>query len=100
METHNQKIVRIEQSPHDSAPIHWIEFPAYRVELSIDPTDRTTASCGMDWITVSVWDCTHGGSGEFLFSDEILADDWDANGAESVNEIAYLTALDRQPLDD
>ena len=63
METNNQKIVRIEQSPHDSAPIHWIEFPAYRVELSIDPTDRTTASCGMDWITVDVWDCTHGGSG-------------------------------------
>ena len=100
MKTNNKKIVRVEQSPHDSAPIHWIEFPEYRLELAIDPTDRITKSCGMDWLAVSVFDGTHGGSGEFLFLDEILADDWDANGAESVNEVAYFTALNRQLRDD
>ena len=96
MKTNSKKIVRVEKSPHDTAPIHWIEFPAYRVELSIDPTDRTTRSCGMDWIPVDVWDCTEGGSGEHLFSEEILADDWDANGEDALNEIAYFTALNRQ----
>ena len=93
MKINSKKIVRVEKSPHDSAAIQWIEFPAYRVELSIDPTDRTTASCGMDWIPVDVWDAS--GSGEHLFSEEILADDWDANGADSLNEVAYFTALNR-----
>lgn len=95
MKINSEKIVRVEESTHGTSNVQWIEFPAYRVELSIDPTNRTTASCGMDWIPVDVWDCTEGGSGEHLFSEEILADDWDANGADTLNDIAYFTALNR-----
>ena len=93
MKSNHKKIVRT-SNIHSEAE-YWVEYPDYCVELSINPADRTTASSGMDCISVDVWDCTDGGSGEFLFSEEILAVDWDTNGVDTLDDIAYFTALNR-----
>jgi hypothetical protein len=94
MKPNHKKIVRTSQT-HSCAE-YWVEYPEYCVELSINPADRITKSCGMDWISVNVWDCAQSGSGEFLFSEMILAVEWDTNGADTLDDIAYFTALNRQ----
>ena len=62
----------------------WIAFPDYRMWISVYPLLATESVQGLEVYPFSAWRETENGESELIYNDEVLCEDWDANGVLSI----------------
>lgn len=62
----------------------WVAFPDYRMWIQVYTSDAKTTAKGQEVYPFSAWRETENGEQEFIYNDEVLCEDWEANGVFSI----------------
>jgi len=65
----------------------WIEFPDHGILISVYPWDEKTTDSGLKVYPFVAWRKVEGDEPQLIHSDEVLREDWDANGVLSITHI-------------